>query len=74
MCMAAPYRVERIEGKRAWVSDGDNQLEVSRLFLPEAVVGDWVLVHAGQMTVQLTEREAAAVRELLREAAAGSEE
>lgn len=47
MCLAVPGCVIELRGDRALVEFQGNRAEVSCVLTPEAVVGDWVLVHAG---------------------------
>ena len=45
----------------------DRRRQISVIYVPEAGVGDWVLVHAGFAIGQVDEDEAAKTLELLRE-------
>jgi hydrogenase expression/formation protein HypC len=53
MCLAVPGRIERIDAgdeplfRRGQVSFGGITRQVSLACVPEAIVGDYVLVHAG---------------------------
>ena len=65
MCLAVPGKVlsvvENELGRRARVSFGAVIKEVSLDLLPEAVVDDYVIVHAGVALSVLDEAEAQAV-------------
>lgn len=48
MCLALPARVvERLEGDQALVDLGGVRKPVSLAMVPQAVVGDFVIVHVG---------------------------
>ena len=68
MCLAIPLKIEVIDGDRATVELDGNRAQVSLAVVPEAVVGDYVLVHAGLAITILDEAEARETFELLREA------
>jgi hydrogenase expression/formation protein HypC len=60
MCLAIPARVtERLEGDEAMVDLGGVRKRVSLALVPEAAVGDYVIVHAGYAISQLDPGEAA---------------
>ena len=73
MCLAVPGRVLDVEGtsleRRARVDFGGVIREVNLAFVPEAAVGDFVIVHAGVAIARLN--EAAAARTLADIAALG---
>jgi len=69
MCLAIPMRLEQITGIRATASIEGNTLEIGVALVPDARVGDWVLVHAGCAITKLDEDEARRTYELLHEAA-----
>jgi len=56
-------------GQRATVALGGARAEVSLALVPEAELGDWVLVHAGYAITVLDADEARETYELLREIA-----
>ncbi|MFH1022725.1 MAG: HypC/HybG/HupF family hydrogenase formation chaperone [Planctomycetota bacterium] len=65
MCLAIPGQILSIAGdtperRTAKVSFGGAVREASLAFVPEAVPGDYVLVHAGFALSRLDETEAAA--------------
>ncbi len=47
MCVAVPTKIEVIEGGRATVSLAGARTEVAIDLVPDAKVGDYVLIHAG---------------------------
>jgi hydrogenase expression/formation protein HypC len=69
MCLAVPGKLlsaEEIGNNRLGVVDlGGSQRQVFLDFIPEAQVGDFVLVHAGFAISRLDEAEARETRELL---------
>jgi hydrogenase expression/formation protein HypC len=64
MCLAIPGEVERIEGgddaalRRGLVRFGTALREVCLAFVPEAAVGDFVLVHVGVAIARIDEEAA----------------
>jgi len=68
MCLAVPAEITEIgENSRAQVSIAGTVREACLDLVPEAKVGDWVLLHAG-FAIQILDAEAAAeTLELLRE-------
>ena len=64
MCLTIPGRIDRIDGddpltRTAVVEyDGAVRRTVQLLYLPEARVGDFVVVHAGFATGRVSEAEA----------------
>ncbi|MDX2435457.1 MAG: HypC/HybG/HupF family hydrogenase formation chaperone [Acidobacteriota bacterium] len=67
MCLAIPMVVvERDEFVGVAEIDGVRR-QVSMMYVPEAEVGDYVLVHAGFAIGQVDAEEAAKTLELLRE-------
>jgi hydrogenase expression/formation protein HypC len=64
MCLAVPGRIVRLvdnvapEGRFAEVDFVGIRKSVNLVFLPEAVVGDYVVVHAGFATTVIPEAEA----------------
>jgi len=67
MCLAIPAQIEKTEGPRATVVLAETRTDVSLALVPEAKLGDWVLVHAGFAITVLDPKEAKATYELLRE-------
>jgi hydrogenase expression/formation protein HypC len=68
MCLAIPARVlDRIDADLAMIDAGGVHMRVSLALVPEAAVGDYVIVHAGFAISRLDEEEAVKVFEYLRE-------
>jgi hydrogenase expression/formation protein HypC len=72
MCLAVPGKIISIEpGETAFrsgkVSFGGIVKQVHLGFVPEAAVGDYVIVHVGVAIARLDEQEAVRVFEFLRE-------
>jgi hydrogenase expression/formation protein HypC len=72
MCLAIPGRVESIDPadptmKMARVRFGGIVKQVSLAYTPEAVVGDYVIVHVGFAISRLNEAEAQRVFEYARQ-------
>ena len=65
MCLAVPARIENMEGGRGKAVFEGNHLDVILAMVPEAKVGDWVLVHAGYAITVLDEADALATCALL---------
>jgi hydrogenase expression/formation protein HypC len=65
-----PARIESVEGRAAVVSQGERRIAVDLSFVPEAGVGDWVVVHSGIAVRSLDPDEALEAVRLLEEAAA----
>jgi len=59
VCLATPMKIERIDGKRATVSQGKVTIEVDVSLLRDPKPGDHVIVHAGYAieTLSLAEAE-----------------
>lgn len=70
MCLAIPSRVVSIENEMAVIDVDGVKRTASLLLVPDAVVGDYVIVHAGFAIHKLDEQTALESLELLREAAA----
>lgn len=68
MCLAVPARIETLHEDRASVDLAGNRTDVIVSLVPDAKIGDWVLVHAGYAITLLDEQEAKETFELLREA------
>jgi hydrogenase expression/formation protein HypC len=72
MCLAVPGRVLTVEGEGPLLRTGRVDFagivkEVNLSCVPEAGVGDWVLVHVGLAIGRVDEAEARKVFEYLRE-------
>ncbi len=66
MCLAVPAQIESVDAERGRVCLDGARSEVLLSLVPEACVGDWVLVHAGMAITVLDEREARETYDLLR--------
>ena len=59
MCLALPaLLVERLQGDEAVVNLGGVRKTISLAFVPEAQVGDYVIVHVGHAIGMLDQEEA----------------
>jgi hydrogenase expression/formation protein HypC len=72
MCLAIPGRIKTIEeqdflGRKAKVDFGGILKEVSLACVPEAGVGDYVVVHVGMAISKVDEEEAIQVFQYLKE-------
>ena len=65
MCLAVPARVVSIEDQLAAVEVQGVRRAASLMLLPEAAVGDYVLVHAG-FAMQIVDEEEVRAMEALR--------
>ncbi len=70
MCLAVPMRLVTKEGWRGVAELSGVEREVSLLLLPEAEVGEYVLVHAGYAIARVDQEEAEETLQLLRDALA----
>ena len=57
MCLAVPARLIRCKEGEALADLHGNQIEISTALLPEAGIGDWVLIHAGFAIKKLDQNE-----------------
>jgi hydrogenase expression/formation protein HypC len=69
MCLAVPGRITEIEDTTAQVDFGGVTREASLVLVPDAAIGDFVLVHAGFAIEKLDESEAEETLRLFRELA-----
>jgi hydrogenase expression/formation protein HypC len=67
MCLAIPAQVITLDADSAIIATDLQQMRVGRALVPELEMGDWVLVHAGQIIMGLTPAEAASAQALIRE-------
>lgn len=75
MCLAVPAQlVEQFDDHTATADLHGNRVEVNTMLVPEAEVGDWVLMHAGFAIQRLDEQEAGETWSVLRDLGFGSEE
>ena len=69
MCLAIPARVVQVEEGLGMVEVGGVVREASFMLLPDAQVGDYVLLHAGYALQKVDEAEAEETIRLLAELA-----
>jgi hydrogenase expression/formation protein HypC len=67
MCLAIPARIVELEGDKAVVDAMGNRWRARTTLLPEARLGDLVLIHAGFAISLVDEEEAKETWELLRQ-------
>lgn len=64
MCLAFPAKVLEIDGDLAMVERSGVKRSASLILLPEAKVGDYVLVHAG-FAMQVVDEQEIKIRDAL---------
>ncbi|MBQ3443697.1 MAG: HypC/HybG/HupF family hydrogenase formation chaperone [Selenomonadaceae bacterium] len=64
MCLAFPAKVLKIDNELATVERAGVKREASLMLLPEAKVGDYVLIHAG-FAMQIIDEEELKIRDAL---------
>ena len=69
MCLAIPSRIVKIENEMGVIDVEGIRREVSMLLLDDAVIGDYVIVHAGFAIKKIDAAIAKESIDLLREAA-----
>lgn len=67
MCLGIPGKIIKIEDNKGIIEIGNVKREAFMHFVPEAKVGDYVLMHAGCAIQVLDEEEAVKTLEILRE-------
>ncbi|SEJ95523.1 hydrogenase expression/formation protein HypC [Propionispira arboris] len=67
MCLAVPAKIIDKKDQMAVVEVNSIQRQVSLMLLPEAGIGDFVLIHAGFAIQAIDEEEATLTNQLLRE-------
>jgi hydrogenase expression/formation protein HypC len=67
MCLAIPARIVELKGKNAVVDAMGNRYRAKTTLLPEAKLGDLVLVHAGFAISLVDEEEAKKTWQLIAE-------
>lgn len=73
MCLAIPARIIERQDLMATVEISGVTREVSLMLLPDAQVGEYVLIHAGFAIQTVDEEEARRTLDLLKELAAHEE-
>ena len=58
MCLAIPGKIVEIKGTDAIIDYGGIRKKASILVMPDAAVGDMVIVHAGFVISKIDEKEA----------------
>ncbi len=58
MCLGIPMKIIEINGEKALCEISGNKISVSIKFLPDAKVGDYVIVHTGFAIQKLDEKDA----------------
>ncbi len=71
MCLAVPARIVSIEGTGATVDMDGNTVRADISLIPEAGVGDYVIIHAGLAIEKYDEEEARETLRLFHEMARG---
>jgi len=67
MCLAIPARIVELEGDRAVVDSMGNRWRAKTTLLPEAKLGDLILIHAGFAISLVDEEEAKKTWQLIAE-------
>lgn len=67
MCLAIPARIIELEGDRAVVDAMGNRWKAKTTLLPDAKLGDLVLIHAGFAISLVDEEEAKKTWQLIAE-------
>ena len=67
MCLAVPAKILRIDGAEAEVDFGGIRRVINIQLLPQAQVGDYVLIHTGFAIGIVDEQDALETLELLRQ-------
>jgi len=67
MCLAVPARIVELEGDRAVVDAMGNRWKAKTTLLPEAKLGDLILIHAGFAISLVDEEEAKKTWQLIAE-------
>ena len=74
MCLAIPARIVKIENGMGTIDMDGTQREVSLLLQEDAIVGDYVIVHAGFAIHRVDEEEALESLKFLKQMVAELEE
>jgi hydrogenase expression/formation protein HypC len=73
MCLAIPMKLVALDGREGTAQISGVTRKVFLDLLPEAVVGDYLIVHAGYAIQRLDEAEATVILETLSEYFAAAE-
>ena len=72
MCLAVPMKLLKRDGQRGTVELGGAEKDIMLTLVPEAAVGQWLIVHAGYALEVLDETEAHRTLDLIRQMDAGN--
>ena len=67
MCLSIPARIVSIEGNMAEVSAGGTIFKAGMHMIENAVVGDYILLHAGFAIQKISEKEAEETLKIIEE-------
>jgi hydrogenase expression/formation protein HypC len=67
MCLAVPMKLVTRDGQRGTVDMSGAQKEIMLTLVPDAAVGQWLIVHAGYALEVLDEVEAQRTLDLIRQ-------
>jgi hydrogenase expression/formation protein HypC len=65
MCLAVPGRIVEKKGDAGLLDVRGNRLRAGLALVPDAGVGDWVLLHAGFAITRISAQDAAETNDLL---------
>jgi len=67
MCLGIPMKIVEINDEKGICEFSGNRIEVSLKFLPDARIGDYVIIHAGFAIQKLDEKDAEETLKILKE-------
>jgi hydrogenase expression/formation protein HypC len=67
MCLAKPYKVKKIKGKKAVVYCGGRDIRVDCSMIPELSTGDYILLHDGIVIQKLEPDDALETLKMIEE-------
>lgn len=67
MCLAVPAKLVSRSGTAAVADLHGNRVTISTLLVPDAIPGDWILIHAGFAIQRLSEEDVQKTWEVLRD-------
>jgi len=65
MCLAIPVKLISVEENIGWVEIGNTKRKINLMLLPDAKVGDYILMHAGFAISKVEEKEVKELFDLL---------
>jgi len=69
MCLAIPGRlIKNLDGNKGIVDLGGVSKEISLAFIPNAIEGDWIIIHTGFGLEIMSEKDAFEMINILQEA------